>query len=331
MKHVLVTGGSGFIGSHICEALLKKGYAVTAIDNFITGRRENVANFNFHTDFHLLEWDISHGVPEGQMRNLKYGLHGVLHFACPASPVDFQKIPFEILDVDSMGTKHTIELALKHSSRYVLASTSEIYGNPHIHPQTEDYFGNVNTLGPRACYDEAKRFAEAYVSSAMRCKSLNAAIVRIFNTYGPRMRPDDGRIIPEFMNRGLKRESLPVCGTGTQTRSFCYISDLVDGIMKTFEADFKDVLNLGNPDERSVLEIASIIQKLTGYHSQIQFVPARQDDPERRCPEITKANRLLGWNPKTDLMSGLKKTLEYFHQNAYVNTSYVSSEVGVSP
>ncbi|MGE0526854.1 MAG: NAD-dependent epimerase/dehydratase family protein [Bdellovibrionales bacterium] len=312
MKHVIITGGAGFIGSHLCESFLERGYAVTALDDFVTGRAENVAALIKHPDFDLVECDVSHKIPEHKLSNMQHGLHGILHFACPASPVDFQKIPFEILRVDSLGTMITVDLALRFNARYLLASTSEIYGDPLVHPQKEDYFGNVNTLGPRACYDEAKRFAEAFVNSAMRHHSLNAGIVRIFNTYGPRMRPDDGRIIPEFMGRGLQGESIRVCGDGLQTRSFCFVSDLVEGIVRFYESSVQDVINLGNPDERSVLEVAQLIREMTGDRSPIHHVPAREDDPRRRCPVIDKAERLLDWRPQVDLTEGLERTLKYF-------------------
>ena len=331
MKHVTITGGAGFIGSHLCEAMLAKGYAVTALDNFITGRPSNVAHLMADPHFQLVECDVSERLPEHQMRNLSLGLHGVFHFACPASPVDFQKIPFEILAVDSVGTALTVDLALRHGARYILASTSEIYGDPAVHPQPEEYFGNVNTLGPRACYDEAKRFAEAYVSSAMRGSTpkrgptLNAGIVRIFNTYGPRMRPDDGRIIPMFISRGLAGAELPVCGDGLQTRSFCYVTDLVAGIVKLFESGVRDAVNIGNPDERSVLEIAEIIRRMTGGRSSVTYVPARQDDPRQRCPIITRATERLGWTPTVGLLAGLANTVEYFRTIEFATPAAVAN------
>lgn len=317
MKHLLITGGAGFIGSHLCEAFLGKGYAVTAIDNFITGRRENLTGALNSPSFDFLEWDISK--PLGQkLEDLqflkKYGLHGVLHFACPASPVDFDRIPFEILEVDSFGTKYTVDLALKYQARYILASTSEIYGDPLVHPQSEDYWGNVNTIGPRACYDETKRFAEAYVSTAMRSAGLNAAILRIFNTYGPRMRPDDGRIVPELCMKAIQGLPLTLHGDGKQTRSFCFVSDLVEGIVRLFESTVQMPINLGNPSERTVLEFAETVLKLSGGRSTLEFYPARPDDPRRRCPNIDRARSLLGWSPKVDLESGLKACLEYFRE-----------------
>jgi nucleoside-diphosphate-sugar epimerase len=313
MNHVLITGGAGFIGSHLCDAFLGRGYAVTAIDSFLTGRRSNLDRAMQSREFQLIEANVSQGIPEAKMELLEaYGLQGVLHFACPASPVDFDRIPFEILEVDSLGTLRTVDLALRYQARYVLASTSEIYGDPLVHPQKESYFGNVNTVGPRSCYDEAKRFGEAYVSTAIQHRGLDAAIARIFNTYGPRMRPDDGRVIPEFCMRALRAEPIPVCGDGKQTRSLCYIDDLVDGIIRLFESGITHPVNMGNPDERSVIEMAEIIRDRIGSDSPIQYGPARQDDPRKRCPDITRARNLLGWEPRVSLSEGLDRTIEYF-------------------
>ena len=321
MNHVIVTGGSGFIGSHLCDQLLVRGYAVTAIDNLLTGRESNLADAKKNPNFRFLNADVCQSVSESRIELLaKHGVHGVFHFACPASPVDFEKIPFEILEVDSIGTMRTVELALKHQARYLVASTSEIYGDPLVHPQTEDYWGNVNTIGPRACYDETKRFAEAYVSTAIRGvgtlngkprPKLNGAMVRIFNTYGPRMRPDDGRIVPELCMQGLKNLPLTIHGEGAQTRSFCYVSDLVDGIIRLFESKIHDPVNIGNPIEYQVIEFARAVMKLTGA-SRLEHLPTRTDDPKRRCPDITRAKTLLGWSPKVSLEEGLRASLEYF-------------------
>ncbi|MEK6705571.1 MAG: GDP-mannose 4,6-dehydratase [Bdellovibrionota bacterium] len=324
-KHIIVTGGAGFIGSHLCDALLQDGYAVTALDNFITGSKENLAEAEKKQDFHFLEWDVCHSLDmpiEGRRLPLlnKYGLFGLFHFACPASPVDFDRIPFEILAVDSVGTMHTVDLASKYNARYLLASTSEIYGDPLEHPQKEDYFGNVNTIGPRACYDETKRFAEAYVSTAIRgvpttsgeIKRINGGMVRIFNTYGPRMRPDDGRIVPELCVRALSGQELTVHGDGQQTRSFCYVSDLVDGIIKLFKSDVSVPVNIGNPHEKTVLEFTKAVLSIVGNQLPIKHLAARPDDPKRRCPDISRARRLLGWEPKVDLEEGLMRTIEYF-------------------
>lgn len=314
-KHVLVTGGSGFIGSHLCEALLAKGYAVTAMDNFITGRRENCAAALKHPEFSLIEQDVCAPIEEARLPLCdRYGLHGVLHLACPASPTDFDRIPFEILKVDSIGTMHTVDLALRHGCRYLLASTSEIYGDPLVHPQPESYWGNVSTTGPRACYDETKRFAEAYVTTAQRSRGLNACIVRIFNTYGPRMRPDDGRIVPELCMQALRGEPLTVHGDGLQTRSFCYVTDLVDGVVRLFESAVAEPVNVGNPRERTVLEFARTLAGLAQSDAPIRHLPGRPDDPKRRCPDITRARTVLGWEPHVDLTEGLRHCLEWFRK-----------------
>lgn len=316
MKHVIVTGGSGFLGSHLCEKLLLRGYAVSAVDNFVTGRKENVESLKDHPHFQLIEWDVSEELPASKVPMLqRWGLYGLLHFACPASPVDFDKIPFEILKVDSIGTMHTVELAHRYQARYLIASTSEIYGDPLIHPQTEDYFGNVNTTGPRACYDEAKRFSEAYVSTAQRGykgKPLNAALVRIFNTYGPRMRADDGRIVPELCVQALQGKPLTIHGDGKQTRSYCYVSDLIEGIVRLFESDVRLPVNIGNPEEYTVLEFSELARELTGSRSRLEYLPSRPDDPKRRCPDIRRAQKLLQWSPQVPLREGLRLTLEYF-------------------
>ncbi|MBY0470040.1 GDP-mannose 4,6-dehydratase [bacterium] len=327
MKHVFITGAAGFIGSHICDLLLKKGYAVSGIDNFITGSKKNLAEALKNKNFQFLEWDTCEPIPEKKFKFFKkHKLFGVFHFACPASPVDFAKIPFEILAVDSLGTMRTVDLAMKYKARYIVASTSEIYGDPLEHPQKEDYWGNVNTIGPRACYDETKRFAEAYVSTAARGvmkgnkvgKQLNARIVRIFNTYGPRMRPNDGRVVPELLVQAMSGKPLTVHGEGKQTRSFCYVSDLVDGIVRLFESDFKQPCNIGNPTENTILEFAQAVNKAVGSSSPIQHLPAREDDPRRRCPDITRAKTHLGWSPKVGLDEGLRHTLEDFKKQLKV-------------
>lgn len=313
MKHVIVTGGAGFIGSHLCDSLLNRGYAVTAVDNLLTGRMNNLSDAFMNPHFRFLNQDICEPLKQENLDFLtQFGLHGILHFACPASPIDFDKIPFEILKVDSIGTLNTLDLALQHNARYLVASTSEIYGDPLEHPQKESYWGNVNTLGPRACYDETKRFAEACVSTAIRLKNLNGGIVRIFNTYGPRMRIDDGRIVPELCRQAIQDEPFTVHGTGQQTRSFCYVSDLVEGIVRLFESDIKAPVNLGNPDERTVLEFTETLRKIASCSSPIQFLAAREDDPRRRCPDITRAKELLKWSPQVNLQQGLQLSLDYF-------------------
>ncbi len=322
-KHVLITGGAGFIGSHLSDRLLAEGFHVTAVDNFVTGSRKNVETALKNPKFRLLEWDVSKSIPEERIEFLKpHGLAGVFHFACPASPVDFDKIPFEILAVDSYGTFNTVDLALKYKARFVIASTSEIYGDPLVHPQREDYFGNVNTIGPRACYDETKRFGEAVVSTAIRGVGkwngkadygpLNGGIVRIFNTYGPRMRPDDGRVVPELCMQALNGNPLTIHGEGKQTRSFCYVDDLVDGIFRYFCSSLTVPTNIGNPVERTILEFAEEVKVLTQSSVPIKKLPAREDDPRRRCPDITRARTELGWEPKVDLREGLSRTVDYF-------------------
>lgn len=325
MKHVLITGGAGFIGSHLCELFLKKGYAVTAVDNFLTSSKANLEEALKHPNFRFIEQDVCQPIPESRIEFIaQHGLAGVLHFACPASPVDFDEIPFEILGVDSLGTMHTVDLALRHGARYLLASTSEIYGDPLVHPQNESYFGNVNTIGPRACYDETKRFAEAYVSTAQKgigklhgqkYEKLNAGIVRIFNTYGPRMRPDDGRVVPEFCMQALKGEPLTLHGDGMQTRSFCFVSDLVDGIFRLYESDVTVPVNLGNPVERTIRDFAENVIREANSKSSLKHLPAREDDPKRRCPDITRAKTLLGWEPRVSLEEGLRASVEFFRKS----------------
>lgn len=313
MKHVIITGGAGFIGSHLSDALLERGYAVTAVDNLVTGRAENLTSALINPHFRFLKQDICQPLNEKDLPLIaQYGLHGIFHFACPASPVDFDKIPFEILAVDSIGTIHTVDLALRYKARYLLASTSEVYGDPLVHPQTESYWGNVNPNGPRACYDETKRFAEAYVSTGIRLKNLNGGIVRIFNTYGPRMRIDDGRIVPELCRQVIENRPMTLHGDGKQTRSFCFVSDLVEGIIRLFESSIHDPVNIGNPVERTVLNFAEVVNRLSDRPVQIQYLPGRVDDPQKRCPDITRAKNLLGWAPKVDLEEGLKQSLEYF-------------------
>ncbi len=313
MKHVLVTGGAGFIGSHLSDLLLKNGYAVTAIDNLITGKRSNLNDAEKSPHFQFIQHDICDPLEEKSLTLLqKHGLFGVFHFACPASPVDFDRIPLEILAVDSVGTIQTVSLALRYQCRYLLASTSEVYGDPLVHPQTESYWGNVNPNGPRSCYDETKRFAEAYVSTATRLKNLNGGIVRIFNTYGPRMRIDDGRIVPELCRQVLQKQPITIHGDGLQTRSFCYVSDLVSGVLKLFESTITEPINIGNPVERSILNFAEVLCRLSSSQSPIHHLPGRIDDPKKRCPDISKAKELLKWSPSIDLEEGLQNCLSYF-------------------
>lgn len=308
MKHVIITGGAGFIGSHLCEHYLNQGYEVTAIDNFCTGSKKNIELFKNNKNFHFIEHDVSLPLPSLKKADL------VMHFACPASPVDFTKIPLEILKVDSIGTFQMLEVAKKDKARFIIASTSEVYGDPLVHPQKEDYWGNVNPIGLRSCYDETKRFSEAATMVYHRKFGVNTGIVRIFNTYGPRMRLDDGRVVPNLCGQALRNEPLTVYGKGTQTRSFCYVDDLVEGITKLAASDEHMPVNIGNPDEYSIIEFAkNVIESVPGTKSEITFKPLQfEDDPKQRRPVIDRAMQILGWKPKTTLKAGLAKTLDYF-------------------
>jgi dTDP-glucose 4,6-dehydratase len=303
-SRILVTGGAGLVGSHLVDALLAKGCAVTAVDNFSTGSRENLAE---HPNLTVVEADVTEGLPVGDEP-----FDAVLHFACPASPVDFETLPIEILRVDSLGTFHALDRALADGARFLMASTSEVYGDPQVHPQPESYWGNVNPIGIRSCYDEAKRFSEAAVAAYHRHKGLDAAIVRIFNTYGPRMRPDDGRVIPSFISQALAGEPLTIHGDGTQTRSLCYVDDLVRGLVLLLESSEYGPVNLGTEWELTVREMAEIILRLTGSPSKIEYVDRPSDDPERRRPDLTAARDLLGFEPQVHYESGLKTTIDYF-------------------
>ncbi len=321
MKHFIVTGGAGFIGSHVCDELIARGYAVTAVDNFVTGRKKNLEaadKAGGPQAFQLVEWDVSNPIPESMLGFVsRFGIEGILHLACPASPVDFDRIPFEIMAVSSAGTKNTVDLALKYNARYLFASTSEAYGDPLVHPQDESYWGNVNSIGPRACYDEAKRFGEAYVSTAIRLKKLNGRIIRIFNTYGPRMRPDDGRIVPELCVRAISAQPLTVHGDGKQTRSFCYVDDLVNGMLRLLDSNLTRPVNIGNPNEYSVLDFVAALEKIVGTSKlPIRFEDARIDDPKRRCPDITLARSHLNWEPRVSLEVGIAKCIAYFQNEA---------------
>lgn len=308
MKKVLVTGAAGFIGSHLCDRLVNEGFFVIGIDSFLTGTPENIAHLFGKKNFRLIEYDVTNYV------YVKENIDIILHFACPASPVDYLKHPIHTLKVDSLGTLHTLGLAKEKRARYVFASTSEVYGDPEVHPQPESYWGNVNPIGPRSVYDEAKRFSEALTMAYMREHGLDVRIVRIFNTYGPRMRINDGRVVPNFIVQALKGEPLTVYGDGTQTRSFCYIEDLVEGIYRVaVRPDLKgEVFNLGNPEEYRIIDFAKIIKELLNSPSEIIFKSLPADDPKRRCPDITKAKKILEWEPKISLREGLAKTIEWF-------------------
>ncbi len=307
---VLITGAAGFIGSHLCERFLEEGHEVVGLDNFLTGSPENVAHLFTNDRFTFLKYDVTNFI------YVKGDIDLILHFACPASPVDYMNHPIHTMKVDSLGTLHTLGLAKLKGARYVLASTSEIYGNPQVHPQPETYWGNVNPIGPRSVYDEAKRFSEALSMAYHREHGIDVRIARIFNTYGPRMRINDGRVVPNFIYQALTGKPITVYGDGSQTRSFCYIDDLVEGIYRlaTYEGLEGEVFNLGNPEEYTVLELANLIREITGSRSEIVFKDRPADDPDRRRPDITKAKRILGWEPKTSVREGLRKTVEWFRE-----------------
>ncbi len=308
MKTVLITGGAGFIGSHLCDFLLDKGYKVIAMDNLITGNLKSIEHLRSNNDFVFIHHDISRHIA------INESLDFILNFASPASPIDYQKIPIQTLKAGSLGTHNTLGLALAKKAKYLLASTSEVYGDPLVNPQPEDYWGNVNCVGLRGCYDESKRFAEALTMAYHRIHKLDTKIVRIFNTYGPRMRVDDGRVVPNFITQALKNEPITVYGDGKQTRSFCYVSDLIDGIYKLMMSKLNEPINLGNPEEHTILEFAELIKKLTASKSKIAFKSLPKDDPRVRCPDVTKAKKLLNWEPKVKLEEGLKKTIEWFKE-----------------
>lgn len=309
MKTALATGGAGFIGSHLCEFLLAKGFKVIAMDNLITGDMKNIEHLRSNKNFTFIHHDVSKHIVINEK------LDFVLHFASPASPVDYQKIPIQTLKAGSLGTHNTLGLALAKKVKYMLASTSEVYGDPLVNPQPESYWGNVNPIGIRGCYDEAKRFAEALTMAYHRIHKLDTKIVRIFNTFGERMRKDDGRVVPNFITQALSNKPITIYGDGKQTRSFCYISDLIDGIYKLMMSNINESVNLGNPEEHTILEFAEIIKELTKSKSEIVFKPLPLDDPHVRCPDITKAKKELGWEPKVELKEGLTKTIEWFKNN----------------
>ena len=307
MARAVITGGAGFLGSHLSDRLLAEGYEVVAVDNLITGSLDNIAHLRDNPRFEYISQDIIQPYTVDGQVDLIY------HFASPASPVDYLELPLETLLVGSAGTHNTLELAKQKGARFLVASTSEVYGDPTVHPQPEEYWGNVNPNGTRAVYDEAKRYAEAVTFAYRRKFDLDAKIVRIFNTYGPRMRLQDGRVVPAFISQALRGEPLTVFGDGTQTRSFCYVSDLIDGIYKLSVSEQSGPINVGNPIERTMLQFAEEILKATGSHSSVVHVPLpTADDPKQRRPDITKARTLLGWEPQVALEEGLKDTIAYF-------------------
>jgi dTDP-glucose 4,6-dehydratase len=300
--HVLVTGGAGFLGSHLCDALLLEGHSVLCVDSLITGRPINIAHLGDHERFTFVQHDICEPFDFGPFDY-------VFHFASPASPFDYLKYGVETLKVGSLGTMNVLALAAKYKAKYLVASTSECYGDPAVHPQTESYWGNVNPIGPRSVYDEAKRFTEAATTAYHRYQEVDTHIVRIFNTYGPRLQPSDGRVISTFLRQAVDGEDLTVFGDGSQTRSFCYVSDEVDGILRLSRSNEHTPVNIGNPCEFTILECAKLVLELTGSSSKLAFVPLPEDDPKQRKPDISKAKRLLDWEPKVDLRTGLLKTL----------------------
>jgi dTDP-glucose 4,6-dehydratase len=305
MSRIVITGAAGFIGSHLSETLLDRGHSVIGIDNLLTGDTANIAHLAGR-DFTFIKHDVTNYI------NVEGPVDVVLHWASPASPIDYLELPIPTLKVGALGTHKALGLAKAKHARFVIASTSEVYGDPLEHPQKETYWGNVNPIGPRGVYDEAKRFAEAMTTAYHRYHGLDAKIVRIFNTYGPRMRLRDGRAVPAFMSQALTGEDVTIFGTGQQTRSFCYVTDLVDGIIRLMESNINDPVNIGNPQEMTIEQIARMIIKLTGSKSQLVYRPLPEDDPKVRQPDITRARTLLGWEPKVGLEEGLTRTLEYF-------------------
>ncbi|MEQ9285701.1 MAG: SDR family oxidoreductase [Cyclobacteriaceae bacterium] len=305
-KRVLITGGAGFLGSHLCDRFLKEGYRVIAMDNLLTGSLNNIEHLFKEKDFEFYHNDVSKFVHVSG--NLDY----ILHFASPASPIEYLKMPIQTLKVGSLGTHNLLGLAKDKKARILIASTSEVYGDPLVHPQTEDYWGNVNPIGPRGVYDEAKRFQEAITMAYHTFHGLETRIVRIFNTYGPRMRLDDGRVLPAFIGQALRGEDLTAFGDGSQTRSFCYVDDLIEGIYRLLLSDYQYPVNIGNPDEITIKEFGEEIIRLTGTKSKIIYKPLPEDDPKQRRPDISKATEILGWSPKFSRAEGLKPTLEYF-------------------
>jgi dTDP-glucose 4,6-dehydratase len=305
---VLVTGGAGFLGSHLCDRMLAEGHEVTAVDNLCTGNLRNIEHLQGDSRFRFLRHDVTRPL------DVPGSLDAVLHFASPASPIDYLQLPIQTLKVGSLGTHNALGLAKAKKARFLLASTSEVYGDPLVHPQPETYWGNVNPIGPRGVYDEAKRFAEAMVMAYHRAHTVDTRIARIFNTYGERMRPGDGRVVPALICQALSGQSMTVFGDGSQTRSFCYVSDLIEGIYRLLFSDEVEPINLGNPAELSVLNFARTIQRLTRTKSEIVFKPLPADDPRVRQPDITKAKTKLGWEPKVKLEDGLLKTIEYFRE-----------------
>jgi len=304
----VITGGAGFLGSHLCDLMLDKGWEILCLDNLVTGSDSNVGHLLPHPKFRFARQDVSRYI------DVPGPVDAVLHFASPASPPDYLKMPIQTMKVGALGTHNALGLALAKKAKFLLASTSECYGDPEVSPQPESYWGRVNPIGPRGVYDESKRFAEALTMAYHRYHGVNTRIVRIFNTYGPRMRLNDGRALPNFLYQALTGEPLTVYGDGKQTRSFCYVSDLLDGIYRLLESDEHDPVNIGNPHEITILEFADRVRALVGSKEAMVFHPLPQDDPKQRCPDITKARQVLKWEPKVNLEEGLKRTYDYFHK-----------------
>jgi dTDP-glucose 4,6-dehydratase len=309
---ILVTGGAGFLGSHLCDRLLADGHDVIAMDNLITGSVDNISHLAGNRRFHFVHHNITNYI------YLKGPLDAILHFASPASPVDYLELPIQTLKVGSLGTHNALGLALAKGARFLLASTSEVYGDPLVHPQREEYWGNVNPIGPRGVYDEAKRFAEAMTMAYHRSHHVDTRIVRIFNTYGPRMRLNDGRVVPNFVPQALRGEPLTVYGDGSQTRSFCFVSDLIDGIYRLLVSNEVEPVNIGNPAELTILEFAERINAITANPGGVVFKPLPKDDPKQRKPDITKARTILGWEPKVALQEGLEQTIAHFRERLQI-------------
>lgn len=305
----MVTGGAGFLGSHLCERFIQENYEVYCLDNFLTGTPSNVEHLIGASPFHLVRCDVSEFI------HVPGPVDVVLHFASPASPIDYLRFPIHTLKVGSIGTLHSLGLAKEKGARFVLASTSEVYGDPEIHPQPESYWGNVNPVGPRGVYDEAKRFSEALTMAYRAAHAVNTGITRIFNTYGPRVRPDDGRAIPTFVRQALRGEPITVAGDGSQTRSVCYVDDLIEGIYRFTMTDLPGPVNIGNPHELSILKLAQLIRDLVGSDSPITYVPRPQDDPTVRQPDISLAQALLDWEPRVGVEEGLRRTIEWFRKH----------------
>jgi len=308
-KRILITGAAGFLGSHLCDRFLAEGYEVIGMDNLLTGNIKNIEHLFPVKEFQFYHHDITRFV------HVPGNIDYILHFASPASPIDYLKMPIQTLKVGALGTHNLLGLAKSKGARILVASTSEVYGDPLVHPQTEEYWGNVNPIGPRGVYDEAKRYMESITMAYHNYHQLETRIIRIFNTYGPRMRLDDGRALPTFMSQALRGEDITVFGDGSQTRSFCYVDDLVEGIYRLLLSDYHKPVNIGNPAEITLLQFAEEVLALTGSKSKIIFEPLPQDDPKQRQPNITKAREILGWEPKVDRHEGLKRTLEYFKQH----------------